>query len=88
MMLNASMKSFRFVMGMKGQNLAGKGESRESHNATSHVREGAETERLIEKQEHLHVNGFPGHHCLDEGITCLSFGPRQHYRPDIAKSNL
>lgn len=75
-------------MGMKSQDLAGKGESRESHNATSHLREGAETERLVEKWEHLHVNGFLGHRCLGEGITCLSFEPRQHNRPDVAKSRL
>lgn len=62
-------------MGMKGQDLAGKGERRESHNATSYMRKGAETERLIEKHggEGLYVNSFPGYHYLDESTTCLSF---------------
>lgn len=36
---------------MKGQDLAGKGESRESHNATSCMRKGAEAERLIKIME-------------------------------------
>lgn len=62
-------------MGMKGQDLAEEGESRESRNATSYLRKEAETERLIKKHggEELHVNGFPGYHCLDESTTCLSF---------------
>ena len=50
-------------MGMKGQDLAGKGEGRESHNATSYERKGAETERLIKKhgREGLRVSGsLPG----------------------------
>lgn len=72
------MKSSRFVsfpgkseeapMGMEGQDLAGKKKSRESHNATSYVRKGDETDC----GEGLHVNGFPGSHCLHESTTCLS----------------
>lgn len=72
------MKSSRFVsfpgkseeapMGMEGQDLAGKEKSRESHNATSYMRKGAETDC----GEGLRVNGFPGYHCLDESTTCLS----------------
>lgn len=56
-------------MGMEVQDLGGKEKSRESHNGTSYMRKGAE----MDCGEGLHVNGFPGYHCVDDSTTCLSF---------------
>lgn len=53
-------------MGMEGQDLGGKEKSRESHNGPSSMRKGAEMDCG------LHVNGFPGYHCVDESTACLS----------------
>lgn len=52
---------------MKGQDLAGKGESWESHNATSYLRRGAETERLIKR---------PGSEGLDPDSLDITIGMR------------
>lgn len=70
------MKSSRFVgcpwetMGMEGKDLAGEEKSRESHNGTSCLRKGAETDC----GQGLHVNGFPGYHWMRaEPASPLSF---------------